>query len=238
MSHADWAADFARRAREKVQRAREIAEAGGGQEELTDEEEEEEEEEVPEVPAALPPKVRAFPPHPQFAGWASQGGSPSGYSPSPSPRWSASPLYVPAYVDGDPHGGFNPNVVFAALPPHGYAGSPAHRRALPFASGGDARADARTLFGGTQGDSFMPTGTCLSWDFFSTLTPLPPTSRDRHLRHLRDARTCSLRRLPRTDISSASGTTRYRDASGSYRVQMPVDQAGTRQRRDDKASWL
>ena len=169
MSHADWAADVARRkaenerrrAREKAQRARE---AVGGQEELTDDEEEEEEEEdeeVSEVPPPPPPKVRtAFPPHPQFAGWASQGGSPSGYSPSgyspsPSPRWSASPLYVPAYADGDPHGGFNPNVAFAALPPHGYAGSPVHRRALPFASGGEARADARTLFGGTQGDSFM-----------------------------------------------------------------------------------
>ena len=49
MSHADWAADVARRkaenerrrAREKAQRARE---AVGGQEELTDDEEEEEEE--------------------------------------------------------------------------------------------------------------------------------------------------------------------------------------------------
>ena len=168
MSHADWATDVARRkaenerrrAREKAQRARE---AVGGQEELTDDEEErkEEEEEVSEVPPPLPPKVRAaFPPHPQFAGWTNQaaspsGYSPSGYSPSPSPRWSVSPLYVPAYVDGDPHGGFNPNAAFAALPPHGYVGSPAHRRALPFASGGDARADAHTLFGGTQGDSFM-----------------------------------------------------------------------------------
>ena len=170
MSHADWVADVARRkaenerrrARERVQRTREVAEASGGEEEPNEDEEEEKEEEVTEVPAALPPKVSTgFPPHPQFAGWANQaaspsGYSPSGYSPSPSPRWSVSALYVPAYADGDPHGGFNPNVAFAALPPRRLSSAPSRPsfclgRRCPRRRPHDVRRNARRLLHGRVG---------------------------------------------------------------------------------------
>ena len=110
---------------------------------------------------APPAKLRVgLPPHPQFAGWASQASvaSPTGYSPSPSPRWSVSPhrYSSPGFADADPHGGFNPNVTFPHPPPAmyaspGYSTSPSLRRALPFAP----QQDPRLLFGGMHADSFM-----------------------------------------------------------------------------------
>ncbi|CAM0958615.1 unnamed protein product [Alopecurus aequalis] len=139
MSNRDWIiesarlkkANIQRREREAAQRQRQLmaqmmAEEQAAEEEEDDEPEEEPAQGEPPTPAATAPYVkRRAGLSLVFAGW-SQGATPSPPQ-RPSPAW---------YVEGDPLGGFNPNLTFPYHPTlmyggsPGYAASPSHRRAM------------------------------------------------------------------------------------------------------------
>ncbi|CAM0949036.1 unnamed protein product [Alopecurus aequalis] len=124
MTNKDWIAESSRlktanvqrRAREAAQRQRQLMAQLQAKEHAAVEEEEEAEAEAldePPTPAAsaAPPVKRRAGFAPIFAGWNQPVASPS-----PSPR--PSPRPTPAwYVEGDPLGGFNPNLTFPYHPP-------------------------------------------------------------------------------------------------------------------------
>lgn len=121
ISNADWDRDVKRKAVENAsRRGRKVKLKARHEDEARAEEEvdDSDKEKVPAAPtmdgSALVAKMRhGLPPHPaQYAGWGSQASiaSPTNFSPSHSPRWSAhrysqSPEH---YADMDPHYGFNP----------------------------------------------------------------------------------------------------------------------------------
>ncbi|CAM0944832.1 unnamed protein product [Alopecurus aequalis] len=142
MTNKDWIAELTRlktaniqrRAREAAQRQRQLIAQLAAEDQAAVEEEEGEEEALDEPPtpaaSAASPVKRRVGFSPIFAGW-----NQAVASPSPSPR--PSPCPTPAwYVEGDPLGGFNPNLTFPYHPPMlygaspGYTSSPSHRRAM------------------------------------------------------------------------------------------------------------
>ncbi|CAM0885299.1 unnamed protein product [Alopecurus aequalis] len=138
MSNKEWitemtrlkTANMQRRAREAAQRQRQLAAqlaADEGQAVAEEKEEEEESLDEPLTPAAsaAPPVKRRTGFSPLFAGWSQATVASPSPSPRPSPHW---------YVEGDPLGGFNPNLTFPHHAPMmfggspGYASSPSHHR--------------------------------------------------------------------------------------------------------------
>ncbi|CAM0879688.1 unnamed protein product [Alopecurus aequalis] len=138
MSNKEWIAEMTRlkmanmqrRAREAAQWQRQLAAqlaADEGQAVAEEEEEEEESLDEPLTPAAsaAPPVKRRTGFSPLFAGWSQATVASPSPSPRPSPHW---------YVEGDPLGGFNPNLTFPHHAPMmfggspGYTFSPSHRR--------------------------------------------------------------------------------------------------------------